>query len=112
MDWLPTCKPWLGCSIVTRFGDFPPKKYFRMVETPSDPTHPTMALDPIILPLDENPMATYAFWLGADSKKFHTERERESYPENEVLRRPYRDTLERSGIKGNIRALEVDGRIT
>jgi len=42
-----------------------------MMPVPFLNTHPTIALDPIICPLVENPMPTQEYMFGAESRKFH-----------------------------------------
>ena len=38
---------------------------------PFDEIHPTIALEPTIPPLGENPIAIYEFWFGAERMKLH-----------------------------------------
>ena len=61
--------PWSGN---TRFGLCPPRKYCFTVPFPSAEIQPTIALDPTIIPLLENPIATKEFVSGAERTKLHT----------------------------------------
>lgn len=61
--------PWSGN---TRFGLCPPRKYCFTVAVPSAEIQPTMADDPTIIPVLENPIATKEFVSGADNTKLHT----------------------------------------
>ena len=54
----------------TRFAEVPPKKYCLIVRSVED-THPTIALDPTICPLLENPIAMNEFTAGVERTKGH-----------------------------------------
>lgn len=56
----------------TWFGAYPDREYcFMPPLAPLDEIHPTIALEPTIPPLGENPIAIYEFWFGAERMKLH-----------------------------------------